>query len=798
MSAAMRLLRVRCRRGFGVLALALLAAGPVHAAPLDFDVAAQPLDSALREFAKQSGLTIEAPADLLARKQAPAVKGRLEPEAALRQLLTGSGLAFRREGATVTVSRAEQPPAAEQQLAEVRVKASADAHPTELPRPYAGGQVAKGGKLGLLGNTDVMNAPFNITNYTAQTIEDQQARKISDVLMNDPSVRLSSAGTNINEDFSIRGFPVASQDVALNGMFGLMPYFRVPVEMAERIEVLKGPSALLNGMPPSGNIGGVINVVPKRAGLEPLARVTASYASDSILGAHVDVGRRFGAASQFGVRFNGAYRSGDTAIDEQQEKDTVGVLALDFMGERVRVSADLIHQRQQIDNVVRQFQAAPTLTSLPGPPDGTLNYPGYGRSDAEDDTGVLRGEFDLTDAVTVYGGYGRRMHHMDAVAGNPVLLNTAGDFTSTPAWQVFEVDSYSGEAGAYARFDTGFVRHRVSLGWTRVEQNADIYFVFAGLAPPRNSNIYTPVYSPTPSTAPFAAATTKYTESTLTSYAVADTVSVLDERVLVTLGARRQQVEAQVYNFVTGAPSGPGYEAHAVTPVAGLVVKPLPHLALYANYIEGLSQGPTAPIGSVNAGQMFAPFKSRQHEFGVKLDRGAFTTTVSYFQIRQPSAFLSGGVFGLNGEQRNRGLELNLFGEIARGVRLLGGGAYTQGELTKTVNGAFDGNDAIAVPRVQVNLGAEWDTPFIPGFTLTGRVIHTGRQFLDQANLLRLPNWTRFDFGARYRTRIGGRSVVFRGNIENAFDKSYWGASNAGYLYVGAPRRLLLSATVDF
>jgi iron complex outermembrane receptor protein len=81
---------------------------------------------------------------------------------------------------------------------------------------------------------------------------------------------------------------------------------------------------------------------------------------------------------------------------------------------------------------------------------------------------------------------------------------------------------------------------------------------------------------------------------------------------------------------------------------------------------------------------------------------------------------------------------------------------------------------------------------------LTSRVIHTGRQFLDQANRLRLPNWTRFDFGARYHTRVAGKPVVFRANLENAFDKAYWGAANAGYLYVGAPRTLLLSATVDF
>src|SRR5690606_28169332 len=104
-------------------------------------------------------------------------------------------------------------------LPAVTVTAAADG----LPAAYAGGQVAKGGRLGLLGNSNFLDTPFNQTSYTAETIEDQQARSLSDLLVNDPSVRLASARTNINEDFSIRGFTVSSADVSINGMYGLMP-----------------------------------------------------------------------------------------------------------------------------------------------------------------------------------------------------------------------------------------------------------------------------------------------------------------------------------------------------------------------------------------------------------------------------------------------------------------------------------------------------------------------------------------------------------------------------------------------
>lgn len=702
--------------------------------------------------------------------------------------------------AAAQVHAAETEPDAGQ-AADTLPEVAVTAAPTQeagapLP-PYAGGQVASGGRLGLLGNQDFMDTPFNITSYTAKTIEDQQARSLSDVLIADPSVRLSSARTNINEDFSIRGFSVPSQDVALNGMYGLAPYFRVPVEMAERIEVLKGPNALLNGMAPSGSVGGAINLVPKRAGSEPLTRFTGSYLSDSVYGGHVDVGRRYGENQEFGIRFNGAYRQGDTAVDRQSLEETVGALALDYAGERLRLSADIIYQQQNIDRVVRQFQAGAGLTDIARAPDGDLNYPGYGYSDMQDFSAVLRGEYDVNEHVTVYGGFGERDSRMNAVAGNPALINTAGDFASAPAWQVFDVSSHSAEAGIRTSFETGTIKHQATLGATRLVQNADIYF-FTGFSG-RTSNLYNPLYSATPSKAGLSGHPTKYTTSELTSYALADTLSFAEDRILLTLGVRHQQVESQNYGIGTGVKTGPGYDESEVTPAVGIVVKPWHNVSLYANYIEGLSQGPTAPIGAANAGEVFSPFITKQKEAGVKLDWGKFATTVSLFEIERPSGVLNpGGVFSVDGEQRNRGVELNVFGEVVDDVRLLGGLAYTDGRLTKTQDGTFDDNYAVAVPKLQANLGVEWDTWFVPGLTLTGRTVYTSRQYVDSANNLSIPQWTRVDIGARYQTVLNDTPVTLRANIENLFDKAYWGSSNAGFLYLGAPRTLLMSATVDF
>jgi iron complex outermembrane receptor protein len=780
----------------GAAAVALLQPVAAQAAEpaKSYAIPAGPLGDVLAQFAAQAGVKLSFDPALLAGQRSTGLQGSYGVNDGFSRILSGSGYELAAMGNGAYTLR-KAPQGSSTTLPAVTVTAASEG----LPGAYAGGQVAKGGRLGLLGNTNFMDTPFNQTSYTAEVIEDQQARSLSDLLINDPSVRLSSARTNINEDFSIRGFTVQSQDVAFNGMYGLMPHFRVPIEMAERVEVLKGPSSLLNGMPPSGNVGGAINIAPKRAGNDPLTRLTASYLSDSIYGMHADIGRRFGTNKEFGVRFNAAYRDGDTAIDKQKQTDQVYSLGLDYQGERLRASLDIMNQDQNIDRVIRQFTPpaapSPPLTAMPKAPDSSLNYPGYGRSKATDNMIVARAEYDLNDAVTVYGGIGKRKHTMDAIAGNVTLLNTAGDFTSTPAWQVFKVDSTSYDLGADVRFATGPVKHKVALNYSRVVQNQDIYMTMATWTA-RNSNIFDPVYSETPSVAGMRADTVRYNESTLSSYAIADTMSLLNDKLKVTLGARHQTVEAQAYNFMTGAPLPDGkYDESKITPVAGIVYQPQSNLAFYANYIEGLSQGPTKAPPNPAA---LPPLKTKQYEIGTKVDWGRFATTVSLFQIERPSAGVVGTGLKENGEQRNRGIEFNVFGEIARNVRMLGGLALMDGKLTKTPGGANDGNAPIAVPRMQANLGVDWDNSLAPGVGLNARIVHTGKQYADAANNLELPAWTRFDVGARYKMKAWDKPLVLRANVENLFDKNYWASSNEGYMYVGMPRTLLLSATMDF
>lgn len=668
---------------------------------------------------------------------------------------------------------------------------------TALPETLAGGQVARGARLGMLGNKDVMDTPFSVTSYTAKTLADLQTVTVADALERDPSVRSTGQTGGIVDSFFIRGFPIGEGNIgelAFDGVYGVAPNYRVFTDYAERVEVLKGPGALMYGLSPNSGVGGVINIVPKRPLDQDLTRFTGSYASDSQVGGHLDVSRRFGSENQFGVRFNGNLQGGDTAIDDQHRDLGVGAIALDYRGERLRLNLDYISQKESWEAASRPFTVAPGV-DVPSAPNGRTNLPqDWGWSDTKEQSALLGGEYDLNDAVTVFAHAGGGRSDVKRLSDQvPRILNDAGDTSNVPGYYKFNVDRSTADVGIRGVFATGPITHTTTVMATRYQDELS-RGINNGTA--IVSNIYHPVDAPRQYLN--APKVLRVSESELSGVALTDTMSMLDDRFQLTLGVRRQEIESRNYN-ASGAVSS-RYSDNATTPLVGVVVKPWEDVSLYYNYVEGLSKGDIAPGTATNAGETFAPYESKQHEVGVKYEHGTFMTSLALFQIEKPSGEVGvGNVFSVQAEQRNRGIELSMYGEVAKGTRLMGGVTVLDGELTDSATAANRGNKPVGVPDVQANLWAEWDTPWIEGFTLTSGAIYTDRQYVNQANTQELDAWTRFDAGARYATRIEGRPTTFRATVQNVFDREYWsGVASYGAFSPGSPRTLQLSATVDF
>ncbi|GMB65188.1 TonB dependent/Ligand-Gated channel TonB [Pectobacterium parmentieri] len=665
----------------------------------------------------------------------------------------------------------------------------------------AGGMSARASSTGLLGKKDVMDTPFNVSNMTSSFIENKQAQTLGQVVAHDASVRVSSSQGGLLDSYYIRGFPLNEgnlSDIAMNGVYGVAPNYQLMTDYIERVEVLKGPSALLYGLSPNSSVGGVINAVTKRpTTVGNLTRLTTSWQSDSQFTQHADISRVYALDNNnlLGVRFNGNYGYGDTVWDGSDKRTQVGSLGLDFSSERFRATLDLITQHLKTRAPSRPYSFAAGVT-VPDAPDGNNNISQpWGFWHSKDQSVLLHTEYDLADNVTWFTDLGGSSAHVSRLSEQvPQVTNNNGDIRSGVGNYRFTTSRYNFATGVRADVETGSVTHKLSAQ-TSYYRDRQASASRAGTA--IDSNIYNPVYVPAQD---IAAPSSIYKRSStaLSGIALADTLGFWNDVLQVTGGLRYQQINSDNFSAPDGGTRS-SYDKSAITPMLGVIVKPWQHVSLYANYIEGLSKGDVAPMTASNAGQVLTPYKSKQYEAGVKMDALGTISTLSVFQITKPSGALVNGTFVEANEQRNRGIELDVVGSPLEDLRLTGGVMLLDAELTKSVTPGAQGKRAPGTSRFQANAGVEYDLPFLRDLTLNANVIHNGKQNVNTINTQSIPSWTTVDFGARYKTRIYNAPTTFRADVLNAFDRNYWsGVTSFSTVSQGTPRTLMLSVAVDF
>ncbi|SHF70205.1 Secretin and TonB N terminus short domain-containing protein [Lampropedia hyalina DSM 16112] len=239
----------------GTLALApqaVQAAEPAAAAGRDYAIPAGRLSDALAQFAAASGVALSFDPQALQGQQSTGLQGSYTVQQGFARLLDGTGWWVQpQQGNTYTLqntpassTRGTSEPGT---LPEVVVMADAT-QPGYPAEAYVGGQVARGSRVGLLGNKDMLDTPFNVTSYTSELIHNQQAYSLADVMENNPAVQVVNGAARNTETFVMRGFPTGMSNVALNGVYGLVPVYRILPDYIDRVEVLNGPNALLGGM----------------------------------------------------------------------------------------------------------------------------------------------------------------------------------------------------------------------------------------------------------------------------------------------------------------------------------------------------------------------------------------------------------------------------------------------------------------------------------------------------------------------------------------------------------------------
>ncbi len=661
-------------------------------------------------------------------------------------------------------------------------------------------QIVNGGNAGVLGDKSAEHLPFSIRSFDETLIYNQQPLTIGDVLDNDPTVRTTYGFGNAAEQFVIRGFALFGDDVGVNGLYGIAPRQLIAPELFDEVQVLNGATAFLNGAAPGGSgLGGSVNLQLKRAGNENMARATASFVGDAHLGGSFDVSRRFGAGNEFGVRVNGAYRSGEVSVDREDRRTQVLGAAFDYDSGPLRAALDLAYQEVRVDSLRPKVTLA---GFIPDVPDSNANYAqDYNYTELRDIFGTLSLEYDLGPRALVYAKAGARSGDEEGIYGGITVTDrVTGDGTSGfHSFIPYEQSNQAAEAGVRAGFDLGPTTHEINFGGNAIWQEDRTAYDFFS---PFDTNLYDPVLVDPQPTAfvggdlddPFP-----ITKRELTSLFVSDTIGFADDRILLTGGVRYQEIQVDVFSYFGGT-LDTSYDEDRWTPVAGLVVQPVEGVSLYANYIEALQQGPRAAVDPLlgNSGAVLAPRVSEQYEIGGKVALGPLFASLALYRIERPGEGVieEGGqpIFAYVGEERHEGIELTLNGEVTPGLRIITGLALTGAE--------FDtGLEVIGVPDVTFNANAEWDLPFLRGATLTGRVTHTGEQAADSAGALMLESWTTVDLGARYVFAAGDNPVTLRLTVDNVTDEAYWASAFDTFnpaLLQGTPRTVKASASIAF
>ncbi|WP_162501362.1 TonB-dependent receptor [Methylobacterium crusticola] len=647
---------------------------------------------------------------------------------------------------------------------------------------------------GILGSKRVVDTPFSVTGFTDKLIRDQQAQVATDILRNDASVTVQNTLGSFADQLYIRGFEVALTDRLYDGaQVGYLNKFAL--EGIQRIEVLKGSSAVLFGVSTSQGIGGIINFVPKRALPFDYTSVTASYVAPGYVGTNVDVSRRGGERDEFGLRFNGAFNDG-TLYSGTSLRHELAQINLDYApSDRVRLYADFVYAANFNDRDQLPF------TLLPGVPvpraiRADRNYAQrWNYTDNPGSLGYVRAEVDLSDAWTLSAHYRHSFFGNNYFAVIPTIGDATGHYSLFPFRINSHIEGDGGQLNLRGRFDTGFLRHEASVG-VDVE-NDRIFTSTPAFGEPLASSLFNPVYYPRPD---LQTGSARLSNDTLvrTGYAT-DLITLPGGAVQILGGVRYVDILSANVDTALGTSTARTSQDRAV-PLAALLLHPTPDTLLYASYAQGFQRGSIAPANAVNANAALPPIPSEQVEAGAKAEFAGLIATVAAFRIERSLEYVDAATqrFVQSGLQVHSGLEASLAGEVSPGVRLLASVMALDPVAQRTGDPLTDGRVPIGVPRFQSSLYGEVDLPFERGLTLTGGLYYVGSQYVDLLNTQRIPAWARVDLGLRYRRQLDPTTLAtLRLGVENAADHRYY-ASAASGLGLGAPRTFKVALQVEW
>jgi catecholate siderophore receptor len=661
---------------------------------------------------------------------------------------------------------------------------------------------------GMKQSTPLRDIPQTVNVVPQALIETQGAVNLNDALRNVAGITLASGeGGFRGDNVSIRGF-AARSDRYVDGVRDNGMYARDTFNV-DRVEVLQGASSMLFGR---GGTGGVINTITKRPTGQPSAQATATVGSWDFRRLAADIDQPLGEAA--GVRVAALWHDAESFRDfvETERRGLAPSFALE-PSDATRIDLSFLWQEQR--GIADYGTPWNNTTNEPADvPRSTFYGPG---KDAFEDFDVygtrLSVAHDVSDTFTLRNTTG--YDHVERFTGyarpGGVTAETATTTVSLAGNQLRANTQINTHNQTDLLFDlrTGAIDHHLAtgleLGWEDFAARALACNDNPALSPLR-------CLSPVPLFDPQSVVQPDLVDgfggARLSTYDKVDTGTralylqdrmVLSDTWSVVGGVRRDRFEAELRHMLSGQRFARTDEYTSYR--MGAVFQPSDAQSWYASW--STSFNPSGETFSLNAATAaIGPEENRNFEVGVKLTPWGerFGLNLAAFELTKTNARTvdpnNTAVQVLEGEQRTRGVQADLQGNLTEQWLLSAGVALMDPEVTKsnTVTSGIpiEGTTPVNAPESQANLWTVYELG--NGLEVGGGAFYTGKRYADATNLKEVGDYTRWDAYAAWRS--GPMRVAV--NAYNLTDEKYIDYAHSAFVTWGEPRSVRLSFTYAY
>jgi len=761
-----------------------------------YDIPGGSMSTALGQYVKQSGIDVDFDAAALEGIMTIGVKGTYSAKRGLAILLRGSGMQ--------AVKQASLNPIASSyiiQKAAVAAAPGSTKNATLLPGITVAGNIdygyqepnLKSNSLNKGQDILVLNTPMSITTISEKQIADRAPLSVMDAVAYVPGIGISSGEGN-RDALVFRG-QRNTGDFYVDGVRDDVQYYR-DFYNVEKIEVIKGPNALIFGRAGSG---GIFNRVRKEANWNPKQELKFSGGSYDHKRMSLDTG--YVLNDKVAFRMNGLYehsRSHRKGQETQRYGISPTVTIKPTNKTKIVIQAELFKDDRTADRGIPSKNGRPWKGGNKKSRDTFFGSAALSPTDTNKKAISMHIDHKFNDNFKVrnrthYSKFDKFYQNIyansEVSSNNQVTLGGYNDQTDR--------ENFFNQSDLLFNLNTGPIKHNIITGLEVSRQVTKQVRKKAVFGSSKVVNAFDPTYRGSLTFQDYALADGKSNHSISTSAVgvyIQDHME-LHSMVHITAGVRYDRFEQDARNRHDD--SMLKSRDDNISPRFGLILKPLETVSVYGSYsITHQPRGGDQLKSLTLSNAALKPEKFTNMEAGVKvdvLDNLSFTT--AFFQLDRTNMILTGAAAGdavLGKGSRTRGVEVGLQGQLTDKWNIIASYTYMKGTLSENSN-SNAGNTLKETPK---NTYAVWNRYDVtPWFGAAFGVVGRSAMFTKEDNAVTLPSYTRVDAALYGRINKYLRAQV---NIQNLFDTNYYVASHNNHnIMPGAPitARVTLIAT---